>query len=54
VQNQDVLITVAVDQKGAAKLVQGIQTGTLYFALLTDSSQVTAGSGVTDRNLFKN
>lgn len=53
-QNADVLITVAVDQKQAAKLVQGIQTGTLYFALLTDSSDVTAGSGVTDRNLFKN
>jgi pilus assembly protein CpaB len=52
-QNKDVLITVAVDQADAAKLVQGIQTGTLYFALLTDSSQVTAGSGVTDRNLFR-
>jgi pilus assembly protein CpaB len=50
----DVLITVAVDQHQAAKLVQGIQTGTLYFALLTDSSEVTPGSGVTDRNLFKN
>lgn len=54
VGNNDVLITVAVDQQEAAKLVQGIQTGTLYFALLTDSTQVTAGSGVTDRNLFKN
>jgi pilus assembly protein CpaB len=53
-QNNDVLITVAVDQQQAAKLVQGIQTGTLYFALLTDSSEVTPGSGVTDRNLFKN
>jgi len=49
---QQTLLTLAVTQTEAAKLVQAIQTGTLYLALLTDSSQVTTGAGVNDRNLF--
>jgi len=49
---QQTLLTLAVSQADAVKLVHAIQTGTLYLALLTDSSQVTIGAGVTDRNLF--
>ncbi len=46
------LYTVAVDQAQAEALVQAIQTGTLYFALLNDSSTVTAGPGISDLTLF--
>ncbi len=46
------LFTVAVDQAQAEALVHGIQTGTLYFALLTDSSTITPDSGVNDLTLF--
>jgi pilus assembly protein CpaB len=46
------LFTVAVDQADAEALVQGVQTGTLYFALLNGSSKIAAGPGVSDLNLF--
>ena len=47
------LVTVAVTQAQAEALVQGIQTGTLYLGLLTDSSQTAVGTGVTDLTLFQ-
>jgi pilus assembly protein CpaB len=48
-----VLFTVAVTQSQAEVLIQGIQTGTLYFALLNSSSDVKPGLGVNDRDLFR-
>jgi pilus assembly protein CpaB len=49
---QSTLFTVAVDQAQAEALVHAIQTGTLYFALLADSSTVTPDAGVNDLTLF--
>ncbi len=46
------LFTLAVDQTAAEALVQGLQTGTLYFGLLNDSSTVTPDAGVNDLTLF--
>ncbi|MGN6244747.1 MAG: Flp pilus assembly protein CpaB [Motilibacteraceae bacterium] len=46
------LVTVAVTQDQAEKLIHGIQTGTLYFALLNGGSKVQSGPGVKDRDLF--
>ena len=46
------LFTVAVNQAQAEALVHGIQTGTLYFALLTDSSKISPDAGVSDLTLF--
>ena len=46
------LVTVAVNQLEAEKLIHGIQTGTLYFALLNTQSVVTPSNGVDDRQLF--
>jgi pilus assembly protein CpaB len=51
---QTTLLTVAVTQVQAELLVQGIQTGTLYLGLLSDSSVVAPSAGVNDRNLFAN
>jgi pilus assembly protein CpaB len=45
------LITVAVTQREAEKLIHGTQTGTLYLGLL-GTSQVTPGPGVDNRTLF--
>ena len=45
------LITVAVDQREAEKLIHGTQTGTLYLGLL-DTYEVTPGPGVDNRTLF--
>jgi pilus assembly protein CpaB len=45
------LVTVAVDQREAEKLIHGTQTGTLYLGLL-DTYQVTPGPGVDNRSLF--
>jgi pilus assembly protein CpaB len=47
------LYTLAVTQSQAELLVHGTQTGTLYFALLTDASTVTTDGGVNDRTLFE-
>lgn len=47
-----VLLTLAVNQREAAKLIQAAQTGHLYFALLDDHSETNAGSGVDNRTLF--
>lgn len=46
------LVTVAVDQTQAQKLVHGIQTGALYMALLGDNTVLKPNSGVSDSNLF--
>ena len=45
------LITVAVTQREAEKLIHGTQTGTLYLGLL-GTYQVTPGPGVDNRTLF--
>jgi pilus assembly protein CpaB len=46
------LITVAVGQDEAERLVHGAQTGTLYLALLDDSAKIEPGQGVDDETLF--
>lgn len=46
------LVTVAVDQAQAEKLVHGIHTGTLYFALRSGDIEVVVGEGTNDRRLF--
>lgn len=45
------LVTVAVDQREAERLIQGIQTGTLYLGLL-GTYNVEPGPGVDNRTLF--
>jgi pilus assembly protein CpaB len=49
---QTKVVTVAVTQPEAEKLIQAAQTGQLYFALLTDSSDVKPGPGVTPLTMF--
>lgn len=51
-QSTVVIVTVAVTQQEAEKLVQGIQTGHLYLGLLNSSSNVKPGNGVDNTNLF--
>jgi pilus assembly protein CpaB len=51
-KSQKVLVTVAVSQAEAEKLVLAATTGSLYFALLSDSSKVQPGAGVDNRTLF--
>jgi pilus assembly protein CpaB len=46
------VVTVAVTQNDAEKLIHGAQTGILYFALLTDSSDVKPGAGINGNTLF--
>jgi pilus assembly protein CpaB len=45
-------ITVAVNQEEAERLIHALQTGTLYFALLDESSDIKSGAGVNNSNLF--
>jgi pilus assembly protein CpaB len=40
------MLTVAVSQAEAERLIEGLSHGTLYLGLLTDSVQVSPGSGV--------
>jgi pilus assembly protein CpaB len=47
-----IVVTVAVNQLDATRLIHASQTGTLYFALLTDSSDIKPGAGVSNRTLF--
>jgi len=49
---QTMVVTVAVTQPEAERLIQATQTGALYFALLTDSSDVKPGPGVTNASMF--
>lgn len=46
------LVTVAVDQAQAEKLVHGAQTGVLTMALLGENTTLTPSVGVTDTDLF--
>jgi pilus assembly protein CpaB len=44
--NGTMLVTVAVNQLDAERLIAGLNTGKLYLGLLTDSIEVTPGPGV--------
>ncbi len=46
------LVTVAVSQREAEKLVHGTQIGSLYLGLLGDDGVVKTGPGVDNRTLF--
>lgn len=46
------LVTVAVDQAQAEKLIHGIQAGVLYLALLGENTSLERSSGVNNINLF--
>jgi pilus assembly protein CpaB len=50
---ETLLVTVAVTQDQAERLVHAAQTGSLYLALLTDSSDVRPGEGVDNYTLFR-
>jgi pilus assembly protein CpaB len=47
-----VLVTVAVTQPEAERLVHAAQTGMLYLALLDDTAQIEPGPGVDNNTLF--
>jgi pilus assembly protein CpaB len=47
------LVTFAVDQAEAERLIHAAQTGTLYLALPGDATTLQAGPGVDDFTLFK-
>jgi pilus assembly protein CpaB len=47
-----VLVTVAVTQAEAERLVHAALTGTLYLALLDDTAQIEPGPGVDNDSLF--
>ena len=55
--NQDkvptAILTLAVSQQEAEKLVHAVETGTLYFALLTERSKTAPAPGVDNRTLFQ-
>lgn len=46
----ELLLTLAVDQSQAERLVQALHSGELYCALITDSVNVTPGVGVDNRD----
>lgn len=52
VTGDTVLVTVAVDQGQAEKLIHAAQTGAIYLALVTDSSKTAPGAGVDNRTVF--
>ena len=52
VQAPSSLITLGVDQAEAEKIIQASQTGSLYFGLLGDGTEVVRTNGTTDGNLF--
>ncbi len=47
-----VLVTVAVTQAEAERLIQRSQFGSLHLALLTDSSQISQGDGTNSKSVF--
>ena len=47
------LLTIAVDQKQAQKVLFASSNGELAFALLNGDSEVRSGKGVTAQNLFR-
>lgn len=46
------VLTVAVTQSEAERLIHSIETGTLYFGLLNSTSKTGPGSGVSSTTLF--
>jgi pilus assembly protein CpaB len=46
------ILTLALNQKEAAKVIYASQKGQLYFALLTSNSKVTPDTAVGNANLF--
>jgi pilus assembly protein CpaB len=52
-QSTTTLLTVAVTQDQAQRLVHGSRTGTLTFALLGPDAHAKPGAGVNDRSLFE-
>jgi pilus assembly protein CpaB len=46
------ILTLAVDQKQAEKLIYGTTNGAGYFALLTEDTSLPGGGGVSENNLF--
>lgn len=47
------LVTLALTQDQAERLVHATRTGALHFALLGEGTQLTPSEGVTDQNLFE-
>jgi pilus assembly protein CpaB len=52
VQPASSLITLGVDQAEAEKIILASQTGSLYFGLLGDGTEVVGSNGTTAGNLF--
>jgi pilus assembly protein CpaB len=52
VQPASSLITLGVDQAEAEKIILASQTGSLYFGLLGDGTEVVSSNGTTAGNLF--
>ena len=48
------VITLAVDQKDAEKLIFATDQSQLYFGLLTPKSATAASDGVNDTNIWAN
>jgi pilus assembly protein CpaB len=46
------LITIGVDQAEAEKVIQASQTGSLFFGLLGDGTEIVKSNGTTAGNLF--
>ena len=46
------IVTVAVTQNEAERLVHGIQSGSLYFGLLSGDTKVVPDAGVNDGTIF--
>lgn len=46
------LLTLALDQKDAEKIIFASDKGTLYLGLLNGASQIAPGAGITADNLF--
>ena len=49
----NVLVTVELNQRDAEKLILASQTGSLYFGLLNEASQVAPDAGANNTNLFQ-
>ncbi len=47
------ILTLAVDQKEAQKVINAQSAGSLYFGLLGDDAKVRTGSPTTSQNLFR-
>ncbi|MFI5622880.1 Flp pilus assembly protein CpaB [Nocardioides sp. NPDC051685] len=50
-QQAGVLVTVAVDQRNAERLILRSETGSLHLALLSDTSKVEPGPGASTRSM---